>query len=128
MAVKFSGPLFNAPKQTIDRATLRALKQVGAQIEATVHLKTPRDTGEFNRHIRTKIWRNGHGLTVSAASYEGPKIRTWLETGRRGNTFTGGTVVRLKKGSYMFRAGKTKAKSIDYQAIVGREITVDLIG
>lgn len=115
MAVKFSGPLFNAPKQTIQAANKKSLSTVGTQIAATIKLKTPKNTGQFAGSIDRKVWSGANGVSVSA-TYRGPKIRTWLETGKRKGVKT------QRKGSYMFRAGKTKAKSIDYQAIVGAEI------
>ncbi len=121
MSVKFSGPLFDAPRATIRTANRKALSTVGTQISATIKLKTPRDTGRFVAAIEREVWRNANGVTVKA-DYSGPKIRTWLETGKRNGVKT------QRKGSYMFRAGKTKAKQINYQSIVGAEIAKLLNG
>jgi hypothetical protein len=43
------------------------------------------------------------------------KRKTWSERGTRGG-------VKLATAYYMFRKGKTKAKSLDFQRIVGDEI------
>ncbi len=119
MAIKFSGPLFDAPKATIDRATRKGLKTVGAQIEATVRLSTPSVSGELKRSTQTKLYSNGRGVTVSSNLQT--KRRTWSERGtRRG--------VKLTKGYGMFRKGKTKARSIDFQTLVGNEIARELNG
>lgn len=117
--VRFSGPLFNAPKQAIDRATRRGMSRVGAQVEATVKLNAPSDTGELKRSIHSKLYRNGRGVRVSS-NLADPR-RTWSERGTRNG-------VKLTKAYYMFRKGKTKAKSLDFQTIVGNEIARELNG
>lgn len=118
--VTFNGKLFTAPKQAITAGKRAGLSQAGTQIEATIRLKTPKRSGAFVSGIRREVWSSANGVTI-AAKYP-KKIRTWLETGKRRGVKTN------RKGAYMFRAGKTKAKQLDYQAIIGKEIARQLNG
>jgi len=119
--VKFSGPLFEANKRSkaFRDASRVGMSRAGAQIEATVRLYTPSRTGEYKRTLGTEVYRNSLGVQVRSKTTR--KIRTWLERGtRRG--------VKLTKANYMWRKGKAKAKSIDYQAYVADEIARRLNG
>lgn len=119
--VKFSGPLFEAGRRdaAFRRASRKGMSRAGAQIEATVKLNTPSDSGAYKRTIGAEVYRNDLGVVVKSTSSK--KIRTWLERGtRRGQ--------KLAKANYMWRKGKTKAKQIDYQKYVGDEIARELNG
>lgn len=112
--VTFNGKLFTAPKQAITAGKRAGLSTAGTQIEATIRMKTPRRSGAFAAGIRREVWTSANGVTI-AAKYP-KRIRTWLETGKRRGVKT------KRKGAYMFKAGKAKAKSLDYQRIIGNEI------
>lgn len=112
--VHFNGKLFTAPEQAFRKGKTAGLSSAGTQIEATIKLKTPKRTGAFAAGIKREVWSNANGVSI-AAKYP-KKIRTWLETGKRRGVKT------KRKGAYMFKAGKAKAKSLDYQRIIGNEI------
>lgn len=119
--VRFQGPLFDDARRSglFEKARRKAGARASAQVEATVRLKTPNRTGAYVRSIETVFWRGGRGFSVKATSRL--PIKDWLETGRRRG-------VKLRKGNYMWRAGKRKAKSFDYQQVVGDEIARVLNG
>lgn len=119
--VRFSGPLFeqNLRDKAFRRASRKGMSRAGAQIEATVRLYTPADTGAYKRTIGAEVYRNDLGVIVRSDSSK--PIRTWLERGTR-------LGVKLARSNYMWRKGKQKARQIDYQRYVGDEIARELNG
>lgn len=119
MAVKFRGPLFDNPGSAVRKGARPGLAELGARIEATVLLNTPRMSGELKRNVETIVWKDSRGVSVK--SNLRVKRKTWSERGtRRG--------VKLARAYYMWRKGKAKAREINKQALMAADIARELNG
>lgn len=117
MAVKFRGPLFDSPGPALRKACGPGLSKLGAQIEATVLLNTPSQTGSYKRSIQSKVWQGNTGVSVK--STDRIKRKTWLERGtRRG--------VKYSTANRMWAKGKSKAVSIRKQGLFEADIAREL--
>ena len=118
-SVKFRGPLFENPGPAMRKASGPGLAKLGAQIEATVRLNAPSDSGELKRSVKTAVWRDNRGLTVKS-TLKVPR-KTWSEDGRRGG-------VKLAKAYGMWRKGKAKARESNKQGLLAADIAKGLNG
>lgn len=119
MAVRFKGNLFGEPGSAIRKGARPGLSKLGTQIEATVLLNTPRQSGELKRSVEMDIWRDNRGVSVKSDLRV--KRKTWSETGRRRG-------VKLGPAYYMWRKGKTRARQINKQALMAADIAKALNG
>jgi hypothetical protein len=117
--VRFRGPIFDNPGPAMRRAAGPGLKNLGAQIEATVKLNSPSRSGELRRSVDSVVWRDNRGLSVKSTLKV--KRKTWSERGtRRG--------VKLGPAYYMWRKGKAKAKDSNKQGLLAADIAKGLNG
>lgn len=117
--VKFRGDLFENPGRAIKKGSHPGLQRLGAQIEATVRLNTPSQSGELKRSVSTKVWNDNEGVSVRSTLLT--KRRTWSESGRRRG-------VKLAKAYGMWRKGKAKAREINKQNLMAADIARELNG
>ena len=112
-AVRFRGPIFDNPGPAMLKAAGPGLKKLGAQIEATVRLNTPTDTGGYARSIKTQLWNGNRGVSVKSTDTK--RRRTWLERGTRGGQ-------KISKANRMWAKGKAKARESNKQGLLADDI------
>jgi hypothetical protein len=127
------GPLFDQARREgvlnkgIANGTKKLLPKVQQVVQAKLDksLAPPEESGRFRRSIITQMYPSGTGVVKSN---DRRKIRTWLETRRRGDSRRGQAVNKLGRGAYMFRAGKTFAKNEQKRGYYEEEIAKALNG